>query len=160
MHCQFIVAQGVAPIWSRSCRDQAIDEMRVRVVREIPVGHLVIGRELFLQIEPIKRLPRPAQLDLHDEVLACAHQAERLVRRRLLDVRLQQQGSAQRQDSKAHVSDVAPPLQINAQQHVTSRGDRTFRCAPQNARRQPSDLKADAAEHEYQTLSEDQVKHI
>src|SRR5439155_8446172 len=75
------------------------------------------------------------------------------VRRRLLDVRLQQQGSAQRQDSKAHVSDVAPPLQINAQQHVTSRGDRTFRCAPQNARRQTGDLKADAAEH----MAEEQV---
>src|SRR5204863_1849706 len=87
------------------------------------------------------------ELDLHHEVLVCADQAEQFVRRGLLNVRLQQQRGGERQNAEANVRDIELPVEINAQQHVPARGDRAFRCVPQNARCQTGHLKAEASQH-------------
>ncbi len=62
-------------------------------------------------------------------------------------VRLQQQRSGEGQNAEANVRDISDPVEINTQQHVAARGDRAFRCVPQNPRRQTGHLKAEASQH-------------
>ena len=123
------------------------------MVREVPVGDLIVGQQLFLQIEAIERLPCAAGLGLHYKLFACFEKAERLVWRGLLDVGLEPQRPRERHATEADISNETFIIQIDAKQHVATGGDRAFGCVPQNARREAGHLKAEG----FQRMAEKKV---
>ncbi len=65
MDGQLVAAKRVAALAIRSRGDESRDEVRGRVVAQIPIDHLVVGQNLFLQIERVAaiascRQPSPA----------------------------------------------------------------------------------------------------
>jgi hypothetical protein len=59
MHRVARVAQRMTHARRRARRDDSVHELRARIVREIPVAHLVVGLQLLVQVEDVHRRPLP-----------------------------------------------------------------------------------------------------
>ena len=90
-------------------RDEPRHELRLGVVREIPVADLVVGNGLLVQIERVER--RPCASDVRFEEICAGsglREAKRFVGRRLLDAGFETQRRREHEPAEAH--DVHHPL--------------------------------------------------
>jgi hypothetical protein len=127
--------RGASPR-SRTCGNQSCDEMGSRVVRQIPVGDLVVCGKVLFEPEPVQRAPGIPRPPLHEVVIAHGEEPERLMRRDLCYVRLKAHGAGRGQQPKSGIDDVGRLVDIDAEQHVAASGDGTFGRAPQNPGRE------------------------
>jgi hypothetical protein len=75
------------------------------------------------------------------------------VRRGLHDIGFQAQRPGRRLTAETHIGDVRAGIEIDAQQHVASRGDRILGLPPKNPRRQAGHAEAERP----QRMGEEQV---
>ena len=94
----------------------------------------------------MERFPLAADPHLHEESVALREQAERLVRRRLLDARGQPYRPGEGLPAEADVGDVVLPVDRHPQQHVRARQGHAVRYVPHHARGQAGDAKAERIE--------------
>ena len=141
-----VVAQCMASSGFGARGHQAGDEMRLRVVRQVPAHHLVVHEVLLAQIERVQRLPVAADLRVQRVGVIGTVQPERLVRRRLLDAGLEAQRCGQRHAAEADVCDVAVVAQTHQQHHVAVRGRHAVGHVPAHARAEALHAQADLLE--------------
>ena len=129
-------------------RDEPRHELRLGVVREIPVADLVVGNGLLVQIERVER--RPGASDVRfEEIYAGSglREAKRFVGRRLLDAGFETQRRREHEPSEAHVGDVVALRMMDHEQHVAARAQRFGRRIPANPGRERREAKTDSAKH-------------
>ena len=108
MDAQHAVAEPEAPIGRDAGGEQPAAHRRLGVAHDVVVQELDVDLLLLLQVEAIEPLPFAAHARLDGEFALSADDAERLVRRRLLDVERKLERRGRREPAESHVADVAP----------------------------------------------------